>query len=58
MLLKLAKKTFESENLRFALGIPGKDALRKLGIKDPDEAQLLWDEIYREFYPRYAYLRE
>lgn len=50
-LLKLTNKRFELEDLRFALGIPGKDALRKLGIKDLDAAQLLWDEIYRDYIP-------
>ncbi|KKO51096.1 HAD family hydrolase [Paenibacillus sp. DMB20] len=37
------------ENLRFALGIPGKDALLKLGIQDTEEGCRIWNEYMKEF---------
>lgn len=51
VMLQLKNEAIELDDLRFALGIPGKDALSRLGVKDLDEAHFLWDEIYRESIP-------
>lgn len=37
------------ENLRFVLGIPGKDALSQLGIQDTEEGCRIWNEYMKEF---------
>lgn len=38
-------RRFELEALRFALGIPGVDALIKLDVSDPLAVHLLWEQI-------------
>lgn len=38
-----------SENLSFALGIPGKDALYRLGITDSTAALSLWDTYMKKY---------
>ena len=38
--------------LRFALGIPGKDALKKLGIGEPDKFMEYWDSVFQNYIDR------
>ncbi|MBU3133125.1 NUDIX hydrolase N-terminal domain-containing protein [Clostridium gasigenes] len=37
------------QELHFALGITGKDALLQLGIDDIDYVQFIWDEIFKKY---------
>ncbi|MGN2336733.1 HAD family hydrolase [Clostridium cagae] len=37
------------DELKFALGIPGKDALIKLGIEDLEKVECIWTEFFNEY---------
>ncbi|MEM1483742.1 HAD family hydrolase [Oscillospiraceae bacterium PP1C4] len=47
---KLKNKDIEISDLRFALGIPGKDALLQLGFTDLENAIDLWDHYMRDYF--------
>lgn len=47
VLSELQHKPVELEELRFALGITGRDALVKLGVTDLSYAHARWDEIFQ-----------
>lgn len=42
-------KSFKTNELRFALGIPGKDALTQLNIPDVESMEAKWSEAILEF---------
>jgi HAD superfamily hydrolase (TIGR01549 family) len=42
--------SYSVEELTFILGIPGKEALRMLAIKDPDQALKKWDNYLSEYF--------
>jgi len=48
--LKEEGKYYPLEELKFALGIPGKAALKKLGIADVDRIDAKWSEIGRAYF--------
>lgn len=43
-------RSFSSEELSFAFGIPGDEPLRKLGIKDIDDVIYRWDKYLKKFH--------
>ncbi|MFS0781890.1 HAD family hydrolase [Bacillus sp. 1P06AnD] len=47
--LKEEGMEYELADLRFALGIPGKESLRKLNIQDIDNVHAKWSEKERQF---------
>lgn len=56
VLKSLRKTIFEELNelkdldeLKFALGIPGEDALKKLGVKNIDSVLKKWDDYFKEY---------
>lgn len=52
VILRHQNKMVALDELRFALGIPGKETLEKLGIDDLEGALLLWDEYYQQYLPQ------
>ncbi len=59
VLLSLRDLVEESQNrivdigsLRFALGIPGPDALQRLGFDDPYDYNSRWEEKFQNYYDR------
>ena len=50
VILEITGEDVPVERLRFAMGIPGTRALKKLGVQDVDRAFALW----RKYYERYA----
>ncbi|WP_349947905.1 HAD family hydrolase [Lacrimispora sp. BS-2] len=50
LLLEELNEKFSFEDLRFALGIPGEAALRKLGITNRLESMEKWDRYFKEYF--------
>lgn len=48
-LYRTTKKLYKYEELYFALGIPGKDALEQLGITALEKVITIWDEYYQQY---------
>lgn len=46
---KSMNRTPALDELRFALGIPGRDALNRLGIENPDYYNKLWMELFENY---------
>ncbi len=44
------KRTVGLDELRFSLGIPGTDALKKLGFDNPEYFNSLWEKKSRDYY--------
>jgi haloacid dehalogenase superfamily, subfamily IA, variant 1 with third motif having Dx(3-4)D or Dx(3-4)E len=44
------KRTVGLDELRFSLGIPGTDALKRLGFDDPEYFNTLWEKKFRDYY--------
>lgn len=47
--LKEENLYYELENLKFALGIPGKETLKKIGITDIDRVHPKWSKTVLDF---------
>ena len=50
VVLEIQKIDMAAHELRFALGIPGSDTLRKLGIDDFSRAKALWHTFYLQYF--------
>ena len=48
--MKYLHSSVPTDELYFALGIPGKVALEKLGIEDTEEANRYWNEMMRKYH--------
>lgn len=55
---ELSGREIPCSELRFALGITGTDALKKLAIKDTSYAIELWDKNMRNYTNNIKYLTE
>lgn len=45
-------RTMTFDELRFSLGIPGKDTLHKLDIRETDTTMELWDGLFHRYFDR------